>query len=223
MAVYTVTQIVRQQRARHRVSIFLDGEFAFGATEDIVYRFSLAKGVVLDESTLAAIKDDVAFFEAKEQAMRFLARRAHSAAELRRKLQQKKIEPRAIDAVIAHLRAIGLLDDEAFARAFIADRVRLKMEGKTKLAIELKKRGVAEPIVATLLDELLPSDETELERAQEFAIKAASRLTRYDAATRKRRLIAQMMRKGFGYEIAKKVIAKVVDESDSDGGFSEND
>ena len=72
-----------------------------------------------------------------------LARREHSAFEIRRKLKQNDIAESEIEAAVAHLQQEGLLSDARFAEAYINMRMG-KGYGPLRIALELKERGVAE-------------------------------------------------------------------------------
>ena len=53
------------------------------------------------------------------------------------------------------LERLGLIDDRAFARRFVEERMRLRPMGRQMLARELKVRGIAEETVQQVLDEAL--------------------------------------------------------------------
>ncbi|MGD8934314.1 MAG: regulatory protein RecX [Gammaproteobacteria bacterium] len=72
-----------------------------------------------------------------------LARREHSAFEIRRKLQQKDIPDAEIDEAIKRLQQEGLLSDERYAESYINVR-KGKGYGPLRIALELRERGVAE-------------------------------------------------------------------------------
>jgi len=78
-----------------------------------------------------------------DTAVRMLARREHSAFELRRKLQHKDIAEAEIEQAIAQLQQEGLLSDERYAESYIHMRMN-KGYGPLKIELELKERGVAE-------------------------------------------------------------------------------
>lgn len=85
-------------------------------------------------------------------AMDCLARREHSAEELRRKLAARDFTPAEIDATLAGLEQDGLVSDERFARAFVASRWR-RGQGPARVRAELAQRGVVrELITATMTD-----------------------------------------------------------------------
>ena len=72
-----------------------------------------------------------------------LARREHSAFEIRRKLKQKDLAEAEIEEAIERLQHEGLLSDERYAESYINMR-RGKGYGPLRIALELRERGVAE-------------------------------------------------------------------------------
>jgi regulatory protein len=84
--------------------------------------------------------------EVREAAIRLLARREHSAQELRRKLLQREHAAVLIDEVIRGLEAENLLSDSRFAEEFVRSR-RNKGFGPQRIRAELRQRGV-DPTVA---------------------------------------------------------------------------
>ena len=77
-----------------------------------------------------------------ETAIRALARRARSSAEVRALLAQRKAGKADIEAVIHRLKENGYLDDARFARAFVASRIENNLQGKVRVRRELAARRV---------------------------------------------------------------------------------
>lgn len=108
-----------------------------------------------------------------ERAMRLLARRGHSAAELAAKLRRAGVPPREAAAAVEECRRLGFINDEIYASdcaAMLADRGC----GSFKIKLELRKRGVAGH-TAEALENL---DTSELDRAVEAARYKRRLLTR---------------------------------------------
>jgi len=82
----------------------------------------------------------------KARAMRLLARREHSRAELRRKLAPKVMEGEDLEAVLDDLAARGWLSDARYAEQSI--RAKARRYGPIKLAHALRARGVDEETIA---------------------------------------------------------------------------
>jgi len=75
-----------------------------------------------------------------------LARREHSAAEIRQKLQKRGFDSDEIDQAIIELQQGDWQSDERFAEAYIRGR-RLKGFGPVRISVELRERGVDESII----------------------------------------------------------------------------
>jgi regulatory protein len=83
-------------------------------------------------------------------ALRLLARREHSSAELRAKLQQRGYPAAAIGPVVDALQAQGLLSDERYAEALIATRVE-RGYGPMRIAAELRQSELPQTVIEQAL------------------------------------------------------------------------
>ena len=86
----------------------------------------------------------------RSRAMDLLARREHSADELRRKLKAREFDQNAVELALEALQHDGLLSDARFAESFVHRRFNAGM-GPMKIAYELRQRGID----AALADECL--------------------------------------------------------------------
>lgn len=138
---------------------------------------------------------------------------------MRRRLRRKSFPSDAIDGVIAELRERGLLDDEAFATAWIRERIRRRPRGRFALVQELRKRGIersrAEAAVDRVLAEEGVSEEEIARRAAEAWLarrpEAAARALRAgepadEAREARRKLYAHLERRGFPRRLAREIL-----------------
>lgn len=130
-------------------------------------------------------------------AVRALARRDHSIAELERKLRERKISGTAAAAVIARLVQSGYLDDRRFAERWAEAAVRNGRGYGVRLRQDLARRGVSREIIEEVLAGIAaihPEDDTLTALAERrfagFVPGAAS-------DREKRRVIAYLQRRGF--------------------------
>lgn len=150
------------------------------------------------QEAMAALLDG-ARREAMARAGRLLATRPRSEAELSRRLADAGFEPDAVDAVLARLRELGLVDDAGFALQWIHERSARKKLSPRALMHELRAKGidagVAEDALARAgLDETAQA--TEL--AARYVRRVASKPLREQAAG-----IQQMLaRRGYSFETA---------------------
>lgn len=83
----------------------------------------------------------------KVRAMRFLARREHTRAELRHKLVARAQEGEDVEALLDDLTRRGWLSDERFAEQ--AARAKARRFGPIKLAHFLRSKGVGDEAIAS--------------------------------------------------------------------------
>jgi regulatory protein len=86
-------------------------------------------------------------------ALRFLEARQRSTAEVRRRLGTAGYREDLVVGAIERLTELGMLDDAAFAQAWIESRDRARPRGERALANELRVKGIDREIVATALEE----------------------------------------------------------------------
>lgn len=80
-----------------------------------------------------------------------LARREHSALELRHKLGQRGLAEADIEETIDRLQREGLQSDERFAESYVHSRSS-RGYGPLRIAAELSQRGVDDGIIESCLD-----------------------------------------------------------------------
>ncbi len=143
---------------------------------------------------------------AREICLRALERRMQSRRELELKLRQKGIEAAIASAVLDRLAEVGLIDDEAFARMFVASRQRTRPRGRRALFAELLKKGVAAEIAESVLDETAEAEDPVEAARRAVASRRRAAAGRADAEA-KRKAEQFLLRRGFSYEVARQALA----------------
>jgi len=90
-------------------------------------------------------------------AVRYLARRDYSRAELTQRLTRRGIEPEAIDQALDELAAAGLLSDTRYAASVVAQRA--GRYGKRAIVYALKEKGIDAAAAEAALAPLAGVDE----------------------------------------------------------------
>ncbi|MEK6721657.1 MAG: regulatory protein RecX [Chloroflexota bacterium] len=98
----------------------------------------------------AAIDDPAVVHDA---ALRFLESRSRSVAEVRRRLSTAGYRKELVDGAISRLIGLALLDDTAFASAWVASRDRAHPRGENALRRELQLKGIERQVIDGVLED----------------------------------------------------------------------
>jgi regulatory protein len=143
-----------------------------------------------------------------------LALRRLSAAPLTRQqlaqaLRRRGVPEPAAAQVLDRLEAVSLIDDEAFATAWVHSRHRSRGLARRALAAELRTRGVAgETVDAAVAG--LDRDE-ELATARTLVARRSAATANLAPAVQARRLLALLARKGYPPAVAARVVREHLD------------
>ena len=162
----SITLLRALDKSPERVSVHIDGRFAFSLHQDVVLEFGLTKGKSLDvEEQARMVRQDLAL-KARALALRYMAYRDRTAAEVRRRLRKTYSEEIA-DEAVGGLRVSGLLDDQAFAEAFAERRFRHEGHGPARVRADLLRKGVAPAVLEAALDAVFVEQDALADRAVE--------------------------------------------------------
>lgn len=153
----------------------------------------------------AAVDDPAIVLEA---AARFLEARSRSVAEVRRRLSRAGYNAELVDGAIVRLGELGMLDDEAFGRAWVESRDRARPRGEIALRRELSLKGVDRSIVNDVLEERRAGAEPGEDGRGPDLVAAERLLARHERALarvadprrRRQRAYALLARNGFDPE-----------------------
>jgi len=115
---FKITSLKPQKRRKDRISVFLDGEFAFGLEETTA--LGLSVGQNLTESEVDSLKKLILLSGPSRSPFGLLSLRPRSTVEIRSTIyNESTVEEDIINRVIDRLQELELLDDLAFARYWV--------------------------------------------------------------------------------------------------------
>ena len=193
-----ITAIKQQAQRKDRYSIFVDGAYAFSLSESGLIESRLASGQELSTAELKALRKAAGIDRAYSNGLRYVALRPRSEWEMREYFRRKGVDVSVAQHIIDRLRAVGLIDDLAFARAWIAHRRLLKSTSLRRLRLELQQKQVPSAIV----DQVLAEDTTDDQQALRRLI--AKKQARYPDA---QKFMQYLARQGFSYDAIKTALS----------------
>jgi regulatory protein len=193
-----VTALKAQKKNRDRVSVYLDGRFAFGLPA--IVAASLRLGQHLSDPEIESLKEQGNVEKEYNQALNYLSYRPRSQAEVSTYLQKRGVPEIQIDIILDRLENVGLVDDAAFARYWVDNRERFRPRGLRGLRYELQTKGIDNEVIDEALASVDPSAS-----AYRAAGKKAQQLRNLEESVFERRLVEYLARRGFAYDIAQEV------------------
>ncbi|MFC4038913.1 regulatory protein RecX [Dactylosporangium siamense] len=132
---------------------------------------------------------------AREICLRQLSVRPRTRLELATAMRKRGVEDEIADEILDRYDEVGIIDDAAFARAWVASRHHGRGLARRALAGELRRKGVSSDEVGEALDELDPDVEEQTARA----LVARRLRVESNAAPEAvfRRLVGMLARKGY--------------------------
>ena len=136
-----------------------------------------------------------------ERAIKLLAAKPRSVAELReRLLQGKGINPEIVETVISRLQEYGYLNDERFAFGYASYKVKQRPVGRRRLERDLKLKKVESGVANEALE--LVYAETSEEQLIDQAIAKRLRIRgRPKNRAETKSLFDHLLRQGFQFEL----------------------
>nr|WP_246232443.1 regulatory protein RecX [Nakamurella aerolata] len=130
-------------------------------------------------------------------------------ATLARKLAQREVSEQVSTAVLDRFELLGLIDDRAYAEAYVRAKHRDRGLGRRGLRAELRRQGVADGDFAYAVNEL--DDGAERERAAELVGKRIDAAMAAGPVAARRRLLGQLARRGYPPELAVRVVNEAIE------------
>jgi len=207
-----ITKIETQKRAKTRYSLYSGDRFLLGVSQDTLLKFNLFTGKNLTEQEFNLIRSAESAQKLRDQALRYLSRRAHSCQELRDKLSQKGFLSGDIELLILDFTERGYLNDSEFARAFIEDEINIKYSGPLLISDKLTKRGITGELVAQLISQLYNS-ERQGENCRYLAEKKYKNGIPEQDRKAKQSLVSFLRGKGYTWEHISAATAYITEEN----------
>jgi regulatory protein len=141
---------------------------------------------------------------ARAIVLRRLTMAPRTRAQLADDLHARDVPDDVAERVLDRFSDVGLVDDEAFAQAWVSSRHTSRGLARRALSHELRHRGVDDETVAEAVDAITPEDEWAA--ARDLVARRLPASTGLPVEARKRRLAGMLARKGYSGGLAMAVI-----------------
>jgi regulatory protein len=210
-----ISLVEPQKKNPKRFNIFLDGEFAFGADEDLVVNRRLVVGKEIALQDLEKILFEAEVGKLMERMYRLFSIRQRSEKEVRdyfriknqvyRIKDKEQISPLIVDSVVEVLKKKGLVNDLEFAKAWVEARRKSKQKGIKALKAELFQKGIEKEIIEEVVSQQAAGNSEE-GLAKQALEKKMNHWKDLSVVEFKKKAFEYLMRKGFEYDVVREVI-----------------
>jgi regulatory protein len=210
-----ITALKVQLRDKSRVNVSIDGTYRLSLDMMQLAQLGLRTGQEISEGELVSLEEESQYGKLYTRALEYALIRPRSQREMRDYLYKKTrdtlqkngvirkgVSTELTNRVFDRLTEKGYLDDEKFARFWVENRNVRKGTSLRKLKAELSSKGVAQEIIAAVVDESERSDTDEIQKI------IAKKAPRYDD---QQKLIAYLARQGFAYDEIKAALDNQAD------------
>jgi regulatory protein len=148
---------------------------------------------------------------AREICLRLLTERARTRQELAQALRKREVPDEAANAVLERFDEVGLIDDAAFAGQWVRSRHTGRGLARRAIAVELRRKGVADEVAQEALAEV--DTDAEEQRARELVdrkLRTVPADTPERRTTAARRLVGMLARRGYPAGVAYRVVREAL-------------
>lgn len=170
------------------------------------------KGEPRDQRDRGEPRDPVE--QARNICLRLLTGTPRTRKQLADALRKREIPDEAAEEVLSRFEDVGLIDDAAFAGAWVESRHHGRGLARRALVRELRTKGVAPSVIDDAVG-ALDADQEE-ETARELVARKLRSTRGLDRDKRLRRLAGMLARKGYGQGMALRVVRQALEEEGED-------
>ena len=203
-----ITKIEIQKKNKERVNLFLDGEYAFSLSVELVYKEGLKTKDEIDSQKLKVLAEHESLIRCKNSALRIIEKSYKTEKEVRDKLILKGYEENSINKSIEFLKEYNFINDSNYTKAFISDK--LKSQGSQKIKYTLIQKGISKESIDEELSNL--NKENEKNVALNIAKKKLNIIKNKENDNYKisGKLYRYLISKGYGYDVTNEVVKEIM-------------
>ncbi len=202
-----ITKLERQKHNQNRISVFVDGQYAFSISDELAVLYRLAPEVQLENALLAQMMQEDEYKRALSAAFAHMSHSEKSEKQMRNFLEKKEFSPAAIEQAVIRLQELGYLDDAALAENFIAGS---KTLGRRAIEYKLREKGLARETIQEALEAL--DEDTQLAAAKALVAKQAQKYAGLEEKIRRRKLSEFLARRGFDWDTITEALGETTED-----------
>lgn len=211
---HIITKIEAQKNKKERVNVYINDEYSFSCSMELVYRYNLEKGTNVDLDYIKEVVKEDNYIYCKESAIKIIEKTLKTEKEVTIKLEKKGFEKSLIDKAINFLKKYNFVDDNKYAKCYIKEK--LKVDGKKKIKFNLLKKGIQESTINEAFEFYNENEDEYINSLKKIAERKYNSLKKdsLEQVKLKKKLCDYLLRKGYLWSEVKLVLNELFNSSD---------
>ncbi|MFV1916948.1 MAG: RecX family transcriptional regulator [Patescibacteria group bacterium] len=197
---------IKPQKNKKRVNIHLDNKFGFGLDLENFMKLGLKVEQTVTETEIEEAVKKANFQQSLDKLLRFATLRPRSEKEIYDWFRKHKVHKSLHKGLLKKLKRLDLIDDSKFAKWWVEQRVNFRPKAKRILSQELRLKGIDRNTIEDVLAEV-KIDEGKI--AKGLLEKKKYRWEKLPKLEARKKMSEFLGRKGFGWEVIKKVTKEI--------------
>ena len=143
-----------EKKGNNNYQVYFDDGRKLLINEDVILKYKLLYKKEIDEDLLKNILTDNANYGIYNKCVKYIGVRIRSINEMKEYMQRMGATDERINETIDKLLKNKLLDDDAFARAYVNDKIKFSTLGPYRIAAQLKTQHIDDAIIYKYIDEI---------------------------------------------------------------------
>ncbi|MBM7870001.1 regulatory protein [Clostridium pascui] len=208
---HIITKIEVQKRNKNRVNVYVDEDFLFACSAEIIYNYGLKSGEKIDIDKIKIIIEEDNYIKCKNDALHSIEKAYKTEKQVVQKLLAKGYEKSTIEKAILFLKEYNFLDDSKFADMYVKEK--LLSQGRNKIKYSLMQKGLDESLIKEKLQNI--DKEKEGDSLERIGMAKYEQLIKREEDTRKiyKKLGDYLMRRGYPWDDVKSFLNRALKEA----------
>ncbi|RMC24938.1 MULTISPECIES: recombination regulator RecX [unclassified Lactobacillus] len=198
---------VSNQKKPGRYNIFLDGQYAFSASEQTVAKFLLLKGQELVPEKIHQVKQYDLDAKATNLASKYLSYEPRTIYEVLQYLSKHNIDEESAQNAVNQLSEMGFLDDQKYVALALSQNLRIGTDGPASFSQKMLQKGITSEIVQLQLAKI--SDDQWLDAGTRVIKSMKNQVGKLAQRELERKMRTKLFSHGFSSSLADSIISKM--------------
>lgn len=184
----------------------LDNDQKIITYDEVILNHHLLYDKNINSEVLNQIQIDTDYYDIYSKVLKYISTRMRSKKEIIQYLHKKGVDEIDSKKILDNLMKLNLINDEAFTKAYISDKIYLNHYGRNKIKKELLEHDISEEMIEKNLDIY---DYNVWKQNLKALIEKKVKVTTYSGYMLKQKLIYEFGNQGYDKSMIQEVLEEI--------------